>query len=217
MTPNERKLTRDTKESGLSIPNFPGNSEQVLNDTQKKKIEKVVTSETSKKKKSLGEKIKETLFGGDAKNVGEYILYDVMIPALKETIVDMIRSGTEMFFLGERRNSRSPYRRVDGNRDYNRISRRDDEPRPISRSARANHDFSEVKFTTRRDAQAVLDKLNEVLDEYDVVSVEEFYIFANVETTYMDKKWGWTNVDGTNIYPIRDGKYILTLPRPKEI
>ena len=37
MTPNERKLTRDTKESGLSIPNFPGNSEQVLNDTQKKK------------------------------------------------------------------------------------------------------------------------------------------------------------------------------------
>ena len=66
------------------IPDLPGNSykgrKQTENDVPRKTIEPVVEHAAVKRKKGFGRKLKDLIVDDDSKSVGDYILYDVLIP-----------------------------------------------------------------------------------------------------------------------------------------
>ena len=74
---------------------------------ERKKIEKVVTGKVKTKKKSEIRKLKDTFISEDVSNVKSYIVMDVLIPAAKKAISDIVRDGIDMILYGSAGKSRS--------------------------------------------------------------------------------------------------------------
>ena len=67
----------------------------------------MVKNRVTTQKKSLGQKFGETFLSDESEGVGSYIFNDVLIPALKDTFVDMVEGAINMAFYGDtRRRSR---------------------------------------------------------------------------------------------------------------
>ena len=80
--------------------------------------------------------------------------------------------------------------------------------------SRTSYEYDELLFETRGDAESVLDAMNEIIAQYEVVSVADLYDLANVSNdNYAANKYGWTDIAGCRADRVRDG-YILKLPKP---
>ena len=212
------------------MDSYPSNSHKSKNnepaEEPTKRVERVVESQVLRRKKPLGKRFIETFFGGEARNVGPYVFFEVILPAMKDTIADVTSQSVERMLWGE---SRSTSRRS-GNRSgygnsyvsYNRFSPnsrdggRRDEPRGPSRRARATHDFDEIILATRAEATEVIDRLFDLVSRYEAATVADLYEMVGVEGNYTDDKWGWTDVRGAGVTRIRNG-YLLDLPRPEPL
>lgn len=209
---------------------LPGNSHrqrrEPVEEPADKKLDKVVTGSVSRRKKPLGKKFAEIIFGGDGKGVLQYILLDVLVPAAKDTIADVVSQGIERALFGEARSSsrrtgtRSPT--SSGHVSYNRYSgsplggRPREEPRELSRRAQATHDFDEIILATRVEADEVLRRMDELLERYETVSVGDLCELVGVEGGYTAEKWGWTDLSKAGIKRVREG-YLLVLPQSEPL
>lgn len=182
---------------------------------EKKANEKVIKGSAKIHQKTTGEKLKETLFGEGVDNVGDYVVFDVIIPTLKEMVVNSVSDGINMLLFGETkrsgrsssRNSRSGYVQYES---YSRNRDRDS-------GRRAQFDFSDIEFETRADAIDVLDAIEDTISMYDVASVSDLYEFAGITPRPTDNNYGWTSVNTAEILMKRNGNYILSMPRPKPL
>lgn len=67
-------------------------------------------------------------------------------------------------------------------------------------------------FNLRSDAEKVFDTMNELLDDYEMVSVADLYDLTGITCSFSDNKIGWKNLSKMKIYTSRHG-YTLTMPR----
>ena len=185
---------------------------------EKKKLEKVTKHQITVKKKSLSQRASEALLSDEAPSIGSYILGDVLIPAIKDTLADMATSAINMAFYGDTRGGsrsrRSNSRVYRGEvRSYDRCYDRPE--RPTARLS-SKYDVDNVIFETRSDAEAVLDVLLENIDRYNQVTVGEFYDSIGGQTRASDFNYGWYELGSARIKPTGNG-YVLELPRPKAL
>lgn len=204
---------------------FPANSLSPKAAKSPKKVEKVVVGEVVERKTPLRKRLSNTFVQEDAQSIGQYILLEILIPAAKDLIYDVIIGGTERtLFGGSVRGGRSSYRAA-SHTNYNSMSRGPkmrvlgDEPsyrKPeMSDRGRATHDFGEIVLETRAEASLVLDQLGELIESYDMATVHDLYEMVGIsKKSYADEKYGWTTMEGMSVRRVRDG-YILDLPRPK--
>jgi len=183
-----------------------------------RKIEKVVSGTVKTKKKSDIQKFAD-IFIEDINNVKSYILMEVLIPAIKKAIFDIVTNGIDMILYGEAgrtRNKSTIASKVSYQRYYD--NRMDEQKRDYRiSSVRNGFDYDELIFPTRGDAEAVLDAMNEIISQYGIVSVMDLYDLANVSTdNYQLNRYGWTDISGCKAIRVRDG-YVLNLPRPLPI
>lgn len=211
------------------MENYPGNSRNrdipPAPAEEDKKIEKVIEGEVVRRKKPLGKRISETFVGGDMRSVGQYVTFEVLLPALKDTIADVASQGVERMLFGEARStSRRTGRGPAGGTyvQYNRFSsgerdkgRRADRDYP-SKRARASHDFDEIILATRVEAEAVIDRLFDLVSRYESASVADLYELVGASASFTDDKWGWTDIRGAGVTRVRNG-YLLDLPRPEPL
>lgn len=182
------------------------------------KIQKVITGNAIKQKKSFVDKFAETFFGDDAKTVIQYVVWDVMIPAAKNTISDMVQTGVEMLLFGKTYGSRTRRDRDKSFVSYGSFYSRggDREKRSSRRGGRATSKFENVVLETREEAEEVLSAMVELVDLYNVVSVADLYALIGEESDYTDDRYGWTSVSRARVDRVRDG-YMIVLPRPMPI
>lgn len=205
---------------------FPGNSHHnKALDTgkspkvQKEPVLKVVSSDVITKKKPLGKRFKDVFFGGEFKSATHYVTTEVLLPALKNLIVDATSKGVERVIYGDT----SPRRRMDYSRtrvSYNTSPLRDvrdprlrgtlpDQP-PLGYRGR-RQDVNDIVLVSRGDAEIVIERLGDIIDKYEVASVADLHDLVGLPTTYVDNKWGWTNLAYAEIKQTREG-YLLDLP-----
>lgn len=200
---------------------YPGNSDKKRMNQQeepKKEIKKVASA--TKRKKSMAKKFKEAFVGedGDDQSVADYILYDVLVPAAKNTISDMVTGGIEMILYGERRGSSRMNR--DRGRSYVNYSgystrRNDDRARNGSRVRRSARDRvynDDIIIPTRGEAEQTIDSLLDIIDQYGSASIADLYSLTGIDSDFTDNSYGWTNLSTASVSRTRDG-YILNLPR----
>jgi hypothetical protein len=173
------------------------------------------------RKKSVGSKFKETFVGDSAESVGQYVLFDVILPRIKDLIFDTFTQGLERSLFGGNsvRSSRSRSQLV-AKTDYKGISSGRPErvsDREISTRARATHNFEEVLIPTRGEAEQLRDTLVAIIEQYDYATVADFYNACGLTADHTDIKWGWGIGTVIDISPARGGGYIIELPRPIEI
>lgn len=213
---------------------FPTNSQVSKTPKEKKpekeRPEKVISGEAVQRKKGLGRKIAETFTGDDARTVGEFVIFDVIVPASKAMISDAVSQGIERMLFGDVRRRPNGGPRVgtpSHHTAYTAFSRptssspgRAFEPdgprRSMTRRARATHDFDEIVLPSRGEAELVLDKLSDILAAYDVVTVSDLYDLVGITGSFTDDKWGWFNLRDASFTRVRDG-YLLDLPKTEPI
>ena len=153
--------------------------------------------------------------------MGRYVASDVLLPALRNLLVDMITRGTERMVYGETRPRRGDTRiNYGAHYQLNPPSRpfdprlspvRDRRPRAISR-----HEINDIVVSTRPEAELVVERLGDIIDTYEVVALGDLYDLLGLPTTHIDQKWGWTVLNNIPIRQVRQG-YLIELPPLEEI
>lgn len=192
---------------------FPPNSIKGRLEIEPRKVEKVITGNLIKRKKSFLDKFSETFFGDDTKSVGSYIVWDVLLPAAKNTISEMVSTGIEMLLFGEARGDRTRRDKGRSYVSYSSIYGRGRSERQEPLRNRARHKFDDIIIESRGEAEEVLSGLVELIENYDVASVADFYDLVGATSDYSDNKYGWDNLSRASVTRVREG-YILVLPKP---
>lgn len=147
---------------------YPSNSrtKPVEKEEEPKRVQKVITGAVVQRKKSLGKRFMETFIGDDIKNVKSYILHEVLIPAAKDTISDIVEGITstiqgsiDVSLFGETRRRPVKGKRQNGSTyvSYNSYSsNKKEDRREVSNTRnRARHQFDDIVFETRAEAEEV--------------------------------------------------------------
>lgn len=191
---------------------YKSNSDKSRQEQTKKKVEAVISGNAKIRKKGEMHKFAEVFIAEDASNVKSYILLEVIVPAVKKAISDIITTGIDMLLYGETGKSRK-------NGSTSKISYRNyyehdnERTRAGYVNKRTGFDYDDILFDTRGDAETVLDAMNDIISHYGVISVYDFYDLAGVANdNYTMNNYGWTNIAGASAVRVRDG-YILKLPR----
>lgn len=178
----------------------------------KKKVEKVVSGNVKVKKKNGVTKFADTFISEDIHNVKSYVITDVLIPSIKRAISEMVTNGIDMILYGStgRRSKRSSADRVSYRNYYDR--RDDDRYRDMDRVRTSPYSFDDIVLDSRGEAEEVLARMDELIDQYGIVSVADLYDLVGVSGNYTDNKYGWTNIRNAEPIRVRDG-YMLRLPK----
>ena len=184
---------------------------------ERPKVEKVVTGEVTERKKSLGTKFKGIFFGGDFKSAAHYVAADVLLPAARNMLADATKGAVDRVIYGDTRrpdryDGRPNYAgRVQYNNPINRAARPDPRDPRRSQSMPRRNDPAEFVVPDRDEAEQVLDRLIDLVDQYETASLADLYDLLGMRTQNTDYKWGWTNLNSAQIVQLREG-YLLQLP-----
>lgn len=177
-----------------------------------KKVEKVVSGPVRAKKKSDIRKFADVFIQEDAQKVKSYILMDVLVPAVKKAISDIITNGLDMFLYGEpgRTKKSGPASKVSYRSYYD--NKRDDRRDYGGVRTRTGYDYDDVILDDRGEAEEVLSRMDELISTYGLVSVADFYELVGITGSYTDNKYGWTDIRNASVVRLGDG-YTIKLPR----
>lgn len=207
---------------------YPNNSDRAKEKAKaeakkpKKEVTKVTKGNVHQRKKPLGRRFAEAFGAQEGQGVIEYILYDIIIPATKNMLLDSISDGVEMALFGEvrsrRRRSTSGAQR--SRYDYDRPSYRDYRDRRDQRDYRDRNrsnprDYEDIIFDSKADAEEVISGLVDLIDGYGQATVIDLYDLSGVTVPsdmYNMENYGWTNLGSATSIRTRDG-YVLNLPR----
>ena len=201
---------------------YPSNSKKAREaPPEKEPVEKVVSNDVIKRKRSIAERFAGSFLSEDSGTVVGYVLMEVMIPAAKNMVSDAVSEGIQRLLFGDAR----PRSAGSGRPGYTNYSRPFSQAhhtssstgRPqMSRQARATHDFNDIIISSRGEAEDVLDRLRDLINVYDVATVSDLYDLVGLTGEFTDDKWGWYDLRSAAVRAVRGG-YLLHLPRTQPI
>lgn len=196
------------------MENYKPNSNKYRNASEKTEPEKnlkpVVSGSAKVQKKSDGRKLLDLFVSEDAPNVKSYVFMEVLIPAIKKAIDDIVSDGIHMILYGSKSDNRArpTASRVSYNRFYDQPQRGRAE---YQQSMGLN--YENIEFDNRGDAESVLVAMEDVIERYGRATVAELYELADIPTNnYALNKYGWTDLHNARVERYRD-VYILRLPK----
>ena len=192
----------------------PQMKEEKEQPVKREKLTAVVSEQVKPKQKTKWDKFKEAFVAEDGQSVSDYLLFDVLVPAIKKTIKDMIDNGTDMILYGGSSGrsrdlpaNRVSYRSYYDERTTNRSLYNNSRPK-------TTYGYDEIVFMSRGDAEAVKYRMEEIINQYQIVRVADYLELSGRSVSYTDNNYGWTSLDSVRIIRDRSGGYYLDLPRP---
>jgi len=222
--------------SQVEIPK-PNNSDKAIlvrSKNQKQSLKKAeptgktIKGRAVKKELTFGEKLKRSFVKEDIKDVGDFVIFDVLIPGIKRSVFDMI-VGSISQMLGVPYNYDDIRRRSTGYsslssrtgddrryRDYTMARGRRDESRNRDKLRYDRFRVTDVVFEYKEDAESLLEQMIDICDTYNWFSVFDFYDKAGIVegNDYTNNDYGWHSVDGASIRFDGTG-YVIVLPQAR--
>lgn len=192
---------------------YRSNSHKAREDREKKKIDKVTRGPVKTKKKNEIQKLADVFISEDIENVRSYILMDVLVPAMKKAVSDIVTNGIDMILYGEAGRSKR-------GTSASKVSYRSYYDREKDRRGARNrtvYDYDDIILDSKGEAEEVLSRMDEMIDRYGVASVGDLYDLVGIDGSYTDNKYGWTDIRSARSVRVRDGGYLLKLPKPLPI
>ena len=167
-------------------------------------------------KKGMGSKFASRFLDEASKNVKDYLIWDVVVPGIKDAILDAM----SMIFFGEtnsrsrggrrsERKSRSDYRSYYDSRDTYRSSYRRDDDRYESRERREN-DYRNIVLREKRAAEDVVSKLRERILDCGEASIADLFDLLDLPTEYQQNNYGWRDERDIGLRRVNGG-YLIDL------
>lgn len=201
----------------MSEPVYAPNShkykeEQKNAAPEEKRVQKVV-KDPARTKTNEVRKLADIFISEDIANVKNYIFMDVLVPAIKKAIYDIVTNGIDMFLYGGtgkgKSNSSTP--KVSYSRYYDQ--KNSGGYRGSENVKNQNgFEYDDIEFRNRGEAEAALQQMQDAIGRYGLVTVADLYDMAGLTAPYTSQKYGWLSVSGVNVMRTRDG-YVLKLPR----
>lgn len=187
---------------------------------ENKRLEKVIEGGAKERPKTVGERFRAIFIRADLGDVAKYITTDVIIPAVRDMLYDTATESFRRTLYGEDRDTRK--RRGGRGRgphvSYNEMSdprrrRRESVMLPDQPPRHAPPTGAEKRMllSSREDAERILDRMEESVDEYGAVSVANLFELAGMPVSAIDYSWGWTELAYTEIRQVREG-WLIDFP-----
>lgn len=171
-------------------------------------------------KKSLGEQFKETFIEEDIREVKKYVIKDVIVPGIKNTVLDML----SMTFFKEPYYGGRSHSRDDGGYQYSarykykssssRRQERDDRDDLYDRDRKV--DYRNIVLRNRDQAEDVVRQLRRRIEDYDTASIADLFDLVDITGKYTDNNWGWDNPNDIGIRRVSSG-YLIDVAEAKLI
>lgn len=186
--------------------------EELASQEEKKKLEPVVKGEVKRKKNSV-RTLTNTFVSEDIHNIKSYVVMDVLVPAIKKAVFDIVSNGIEMILYGEAKggSKRSSGASTVSYRSYY-DDRRDERKSSNRERTYSGYSYDDLIFGSRSEAEEVLSRMDEIIDEYKIVSVADMYDLAGVSSNYTDNNYGWINIRNAEVIRVKDD-YIIKMPK----
>lgn len=198
--------------------NLPDNSHKNRNANNNpesadgKRVEKVIQGKAKVKKNEM-RKLTDVFISEDVANIKSYVLMDVLVPAVKKAIWELVTGALDMTLYGGRGGAaKRPTADKVSFRDYNGVSSRRDDRTYNSNRTTSGYSYDDIVVDTRGEAETVLMRMDEIMEEYDSVRVADLYDLVGVSGNYTDNNYGWTNIRNAEVVRVRDG-YKIKMPR----
>ena len=209
--------------SSLDTSSLPNNSLKARQQAEKAGDETRIVKPVAQgevQKKGFGQRFLETVGVNDGRTVGDYLLWDVVVPATKDLISSIFKQGIDVFLYGKPQPRNVDRRGATSRVSYGRYY--DEQPyraqqRDYGYSPRAAFDFGDVTYKTRSEAEMVLSEMVEIADMYGFCKVSDFLQLSRVPESsihFTDHDMGWDALGSVEVVPVRNGRWALTLPKP---
>lgn len=191
------------------MKDYGSNSHVSRNKQPEKKVGKIISGKAKIKKKNDVQKFADVFIAEDTHKVKNYIFMDVLLPAMKKAIYDVVTGGAKMFLYGTTNNRESTSSRSASWRNYYAD---DKSTRTPTSSYRNSYNIGNIVLEDRVEAEEVLIKMDEIISRYGLVRVADLYELVGITGNYTDNDYGWTSLNTARVDIVRDG-YLLKLPR----
>lgn len=211
-----------TDKQKIDLANCPSNSYKDRKEKEEKKNRRVDPVIKKDKivstKKSTSRRILETFLDDDIEDIRSYFLFNKLIPGLKNGFWELLET---MFFgngddrrrygmNGRNYSSYSSYYRSGGEWRYDRErnSRRDrEEYYPKDDKI----DYRNIVVQGRADANDVINKMIERIEEYGACSVADLFDMIDLPSNYVDNNWGWVDERDIRVRRVSAG-FLIDVP-----
>lgn len=179
---------------------------------ERKKVEKVISGKAVTKPKGGVSKFIETFFAEDLSKVKDYIIKDVVVPTIKDTIWTVIARGSERMLYGEAghapKGSKLPYV------NYNNLFKQTSSAPGSTQSANSQYSVDNIILEDRGDAEKVLAAMKAHIEQFGEVSIATLYELIDEPIgDFVSTRWGWRSLNTAGIMRTGNGGYKLDLPR----
>jgi len=173
------------------------------------------------KKKSTLNRLAEGFIGKDIGSVRDYVIFDVIVPAMKNAVADAIGNGVRML-LGVDSSSRrkgddydTPYS------TYYKSNRRDNNRNDVARR-HTRDDYRDIVFTSEDGARDAIRKLKTRAHQYPTASIADYKDILQITSgDFQENYWGWSREEIDRLAErgprkVPDG-WVLDLPEVHDI
>lgn len=191
---------------------------------QREKLESVVKKGTViQKKPNILKRTARSMVADDVQNVGDFVVTDILVPALRNLIYDVIvggagrtifgsaqarRPGMSPGLFGTAQNLKTAYHAAS-----NPQAAAASQPAGMTKQAQARFDFSEISLTDHSEALYIIELLKGRVAEYGTASVADLYDLLGHTGAFTDQNWGWSDLSNARVHQNRAG-FVLDLPHP---
>ena len=204
----------------MEIQNYEPNSHKYNEEKavqEARRPQPVVQGKVVPKKRKLFSRFKDDFIKEDPKTVRKYLWNDVIKPAILDNVFDIITNAYDMTFRGEKSSRRrsnlvnSLGSRINYGGFFSNDKR---EKMPTYRNSDTTHDFRQLCFESRAEAETVLDNMLEIIGQYKQVTLLDLYDLAGITSeNHTDNKFGWRELGGAKVKG--DSKYGYYIDFPK--
>ena len=177
--------------------------------SHEKRVEKVIQGNVRTRKKPMSKRMRDVFISEDAETIRSYILMDVIVPEIKEIIMETVNV---ILFGGSKPTPKKKNTTYVSYSSYSSPSHKAQQKQIEKRNS--VRDLNDVIFESRGEAEEVLSSLVDIVNDYEIATVADFYDLVGITGSFTDNKYGWDNFQGVNVSRARGGGYIINLPRP---
>lgn len=178
-----------------------------------------------RRKRKAGRHLLKSFIEEDGRNAADYILWDIVVPSAKSLLHDIMDRGSARLLWGDGGYSNGRYNSYSSNnRPYNDYASRSTRPMSDTRTNQYNRSrrnqtsvfVDDIYLDSLHDLEEFDSRLHYLLDNQGFVRVSDYYKAANLESNYIDARFGWYDLRGMT--KMREGDvWLVTMPIPEEI
>lgn len=201
---------------------IPSNSNASKGTSSDKKFTKVTKGKITVAKKSPAKKFADIFIAGDINQVKKTIIYDMILPAGKNLLLNVVNSAFRMILFNDQRgvynSPQNGYYQPQNNGfypsqpSYASYYTRNNSQQYSPQTPTAGYSSDQtITFASREDAECVLGQMINTIATYRMVSVADFYDLVGVTTSYTDNAYGWYDLSTASIRATAGG-YVIDFP-----